>query len=131
MNSKSLILALLIFPVFGWSDLVKQSKSGICHDTNSSYYNRVKSFKPYDNLHECLSDGGRLPKEYKPNSDDRFAAKGSNIPKYSRSYFGNGWSDDDKDCINTRHELLIKQSTSTVDKGSNKCTANRQQFPLS
>ena len=42
---------------------VKKSKSGICHDTTSSYYKRTKHFTPYETLEECLASGGRLPKK--------------------------------------------------------------------
>ena len=42
--------------------VVKKSKSGICHNTASSYYNRTKSFTPFNSLRDCLDSGGRLPK---------------------------------------------------------------------
>jgi hypothetical protein len=41
--------------------VVKKSKSGLCHDQSSKWYNRTKSFTAYDSVEECLSSGGRLP----------------------------------------------------------------------
>ena len=41
-------------------------------------------------------------------------------PKYKRSYFG-GWSDEDGDCQNTRHELLQELSTSIMTFTDNTC----------
>ena len=37
-----------------------------------------------------------------------------NDSKYSRSKFGHGWKDFDRDCQNSRHETLIAQSLSSV-----------------
>lgn len=48
-------------------------------------------------------------------------------PSYSRSMFG-GWTDEDHDCLNTRHELLLKLSTSTAQTGSNKCIVSRGRW---
>jgi hypothetical protein len=42
--------------------LVKKSKSGICHDQSSRWYNRTKDFTTYDSLEDCVNSGGRLPK---------------------------------------------------------------------
>ena len=39
---------------------------------------------------------------------------------YSRSEFGHGWSDDDKDCQNMRAEVLIKTSLSSPKFKTNK-----------
>ena len=115
----SLILCLLFFTSNTFSsDIVKRSKSGICHDKSSPYYQRTKSFTPYDSLSHCLAKGGRLPKSQKNasssiNDDDN----------YSRDKFGKGWSDVDGDCQNTRHEVLIKTSTiPVVFNGSNNCS---------
>ena len=59
----SLISIFLISTgVFGQSEPVKKSNSGICHTPGSSYYNQTKNFTPYKTLDECLKSGGRLPK---------------------------------------------------------------------
>jgi hypothetical protein len=42
---------------------VKLSTSGICHDASSRHYERVKNFKPYGSMQECLDNGGRVPKK--------------------------------------------------------------------
>ena len=44
-------------------DVVKKSKSGICHDTSSRWYGRTKHYKAFDSLEDCLQSGGRLPKQ--------------------------------------------------------------------
>ena len=105
------------------SEIVKRSKSGICHDTNSPYYQRTHNFSSYESLSQCLADGGRLPKGQKkvsvPNEGN----------DYSRDMFGKGWADVDGDCQNTRHEVLIKTSTTpVVFKGSNDCSVIRGRW---
>jgi hypothetical protein len=49
------------------------------------------------------------------------------VPNYDRSLFG-GWADEDHDCLNTRHELLMKLSTSTVQTGANTCIVARGRW---
>jgi 4-hydroxy-3-methylbut-2-en-1-yl diphosphate synthase IspG/GcpE len=44
------------------SQIVKMSKSGICHTPFSSYYTRTKNFTPFNSLTACLNAGGRNPK---------------------------------------------------------------------
>ena len=60
-------LSLVSMPLTSWSqdegDAVKMSSSGICHDVSSRHYERVKNFKPYESMQECLDDGGRKPKK--------------------------------------------------------------------
>lgn len=45
---------------------VKQSKSEICHATDSKWYERTKNYTSFNNLEECLnsSTNARLPKNY-------------------------------------------------------------------
>ena len=59
-----LLTSLLISTsVFSQSEPVKMSKSGICHQPGSTYYQQTKNFTPYKTLDECLKSGGRLPKK--------------------------------------------------------------------
>lgn len=57
------ILITTSLSVFGQSDVVKKSKSGICHVPGSHYYNQTKHFVPFKTLDDCLKSGGRLPKK--------------------------------------------------------------------
>ena len=121
-----LTISLLLLSTFSDAELVKKSKSGICHDTASSYYARTKNFTPYGSLSECLNSGGRLPKgSGAAGPTAAISSQGSS--EYDRAYFGS-WADEDRDCINTRHEILMKQSTSTIDTGTNRCTVSRGRW---
>ena len=117
-------LLLLTLPVH--ADLIKKSKSGICHDSTSPFYERTKNYTRFESLADCLKSGGRLPKGQSVKPTNKPVS--SNLPKYDRDKFGHGWSDTDRDCMNTRHELLLSQSTSTVNQGSNKCTIKRGRW---
>lgn len=55
------------------------------------------------------------------------AAFGDQVPKYDRTLFG-GWLDEDKDCQNTRHELLQDLSTAVVELSGNNCRAVRGRW---
>ena len=88
------------------AEIVKKSKSGICHDSTSSYYSRTKNYTAYKSLHECLDSGGTLTKSNKP--------KTVSSSEYSRSQFGSGWKDTDKDCQDSRTEALVSQSVGTI-----------------
>ena len=41
---------------------VKKSRSGICHDHNSRWYDQTIHFEAFATLNACLESGGRLPK---------------------------------------------------------------------
>lgn len=115
-----ILLAALAFSACGESQdtqTVKLSSSGICHDKSSSSYVRTKTFTGYKSINECIKAGGRLPKS-KTNQIDlaRKEAIDENrafVTLYSRDEWPH-WTDSDKDCQNTRHELLIASSSSTV-----------------
>lgn len=100
------------------SEITKKSKSAICHAPGTEYYSRTKNFTPYDTLDQCLASGGRLPKgqsytsQPKPKPKPEVALEAST--KYSRGEFGKGWADENKDCQNTRQEILISLSTAPV-----------------
>ena len=38
---------------------VKRSRSDICHEPGSPYYQSVRKFTPYASLEDCLANGGR------------------------------------------------------------------------
>ena len=103
------------------ASIVKKSKSGICHSTESSYYSRTKNFTSFDDIQSCLDSGGRLPKGFKSPSSNKqnHAVVGA---KYKRSYFGSGWADVDRDCQDSRVETLIVQSVGPIRyKSSRQC----------
>lgn len=57
-----------------------------------------------------MSAGGKLPKGQSTSS-----SKPTSTSQFDRErYFGHGWADEDKDCQDTRHELLIETSTAPV-----------------
>ena len=111
----------LCFPSFG--EVVKLSNSKICHAPDSPFYERVKRFKRFTSLEDCLNAGGRLP-QIQPSA----TARNTNSRQYSRDAFGRGWADSDKDCQNTRHEVLIQQSTTTPVLSSNGCKAEHGRW---
>mgnify|MGYP003626930522 FL=1 len=108
-----LLVSLLLTSISLYAvEPVKKSKSAICHAPGTQHYNRTKNYKPYETLEQCIASGGRLPKgqggttTYKPV--DNLSKK------YSRDQFGHGWADVDRDCQNTRQEVLISLSVSPV-----------------
>ena len=47
---------------------------------------------------------------------------------YDRGDWGSGWSDDDSDCINTRHEVLILESLTRAGLSSSGCSVVSGQW---
>ena len=41
---------------------VKKSRSSICHEKGSRFYEQTNTYTPYNSLTACLKSGGRLPK---------------------------------------------------------------------
>jgi len=115
------ILILFFYCSYSFTAEVKKSKSGICHDNYSNYYDKTKNFQPFNNLQDCIDSGGRLPKNYKGSSTIISISKKltgnkyfETSLKYSRTHFGSGWADLNKDCQNSRMEALISQSIGQV-----------------
>jgi hypothetical protein len=110
-------------PVTPTEPSVKQSTSGICHDTSSASYNRTKKYQGFDSVAACIADGGRLPKS-KTNAIDKATDEATDqgrdfVGLYDRSDWPH-WLDSDRDCQNTRHEILIQTSKKPVSFKSDK-----------
>lgn len=107
---------------------VKMSRSMICHTESSPWYDVTRTYVEYRNLDECLNDGGRLPRGTKGSVDT--ATRSASQTQYQREYFGEGgWADFDRDCQNTRAEILIELSTEPVRyRKDNNCTVDRGKW---
>lgn len=46
---------------------VKRSLTGLCHPAGSQFYDYLKYYTEYDNLTQCVLEGGRLPARVKEN----------------------------------------------------------------
>jgi hypothetical protein len=112
LSNALLTLLLVTCAVSAGGQAVKKSKSGICHSSESSYYERTKTYKAFESVPACLAAGGRLPKDMDSNAPSNTSALAE--AGYSRDRFGSGWADVDGDCQNSRAEALIEQSTTQV-----------------
>ena len=103
-------------------EVTKKSRNAICHNVASPYYFSVKRFKAFDTLEACIKSGGRLPRVHQNFSNNyRSSSPYTNDShKYSRAKFGR-WLDEDKDCQNTRHEILITSSVAPVSMKNGRC----------
>ena len=41
---------------------VKKSRTGICHESGSLYYDQTKHYTAFTTVEDCIQSGGRLPK---------------------------------------------------------------------
>jgi hypothetical protein len=102
---------------------VKLSSSDICHDQSSASFNKTKHYQAFDTVVNCIAQGGRLPKAKTKAIDkatDAAIEQGrAFVMLYDRSDWPH-WLDSDKDCQNTRHEMLIQTSTKAITFTSEK-----------
>lgn len=109
----SLLLITLLFATFVQADVVKKSRSGICHDENSSSYARTKNYEPFQDIASCLASGGRLPKGYTPPAHDPITEARESGRPFSELYDREAWPhwlDVDGNGRNTRHDMLVATS---------------------
>jgi endonuclease G len=67
--SYALVLLVLSFTLSANENSpVKQSSSGICHETTSPYYEKTKRFTSFDSIELCLQAGGRALGASKSNT---------------------------------------------------------------
>ena len=60
--AKIVIVLILLQGCDSASVPVKKSKTNICHEKGSRYYDMTKHFKAYQSIKDCIESGGRLPK---------------------------------------------------------------------
>lgn len=94
------------------AEVVKLSKSGICHDSSSTWYEKTTNYTAYQSLEACL-EVGRLPKGAKSTSTKASKKQGTYPTKYDRKDYPH-WTNLDSDPRNTRHDLLEERSTALV-----------------
>lgn len=62
----AIVIVLLIVAGGYWlvkNPPVKKSSTGICHQKDTDYYSKTKTFTAYFSLNACLQSGGRLPRK--------------------------------------------------------------------
>lgn len=141
----SLLLAshIIFLPTSASAQSVKLSSGGICHCPGGSYYNKTSAANTYPTLQACLATGAREPKKGQGNcsaasSSSYASSPAPNTPvapvqnnrapaSYNRDYFG-GWKDTDRDCHDTRAEILMSLSTGPYAFRSNGCTVDRGRW---
>lgn len=107
------LLSLILLTPLANAETIKKSKSGICHDSSSPYYNRTKNFTSFNSLASCIDSGGRLPQGSISETSSKHKQP-TKLPEYARSEFGHGWADNNQDCQDSRMETLITYSLSPV-----------------
>ena len=122
------------------ANTVKQSRSGICHDPDSPWYERTRRFTPYPDMARCLGSGrpyhGYSPApEPAPDGDSRpgesppgdFNGEADRDTDYDRRLYGS-WADIDSDCLDTRHEVLRDLATGPVAMSRDGCRVVRGRW---
>jgi len=112
------VIVAVLEPAYAF-DAVKKSRTNICHDINSGFYDRIKTFSPHHSMQDCIDSGGR---KYKESSNKPTQAQ------YKRSDWKH-WNDVDNNCRNTRHDALFNASSVPVTfSNSNHCVVVSGRF---
>ncbi len=132
------LMLSLALPQDGQAAIIKMSKSGICHDPASPWYERTRHYQSFTTLKSCLSTGGRLLKGQGATTTASSTARSRaeaprtalpGAPIYDRDRHFGTWIDADGDCLNTRHELLAEISTAPVRQTGCRITRGRWNDP--
>ena len=124
---------------------VLKTDSGICHCPGGDYYDGIKKAIRFGDVEACIASGGREPKRGQGDcsSASAVAARTSSpsmstapspsqasraYPPYQREAFGAGWMDVDRNCMNTRHEILRATSTGRVTLSRNGCSVTHGRW---
>lgn len=118
---------------------VLRTDSGICHCPGGQHYDGIKRAQEFGDLASCLATGAREPKRGQGDcaaaslvdpAPAQTAAPARSVvagarqftPDYDRGLYGDGWSDENADCRDTRAEVLISQSVAPVRMRKNGCS---------
>lgn len=127
------LLAIFVAACNKSEPVVKKSDSaGICHDKTSGSYKRLENYTGFKTMEACLASGGILPKNQQNDGNDSTPSNNNQgtstayappSKEYEREFFGHSWIDEDKDCMNTRHEILMSHAIggSAKPKQDNTC----------
>lgn len=121
-------IALLFMTASSFAQVIKQSRSGICHPPASKSYEKTKHFTAFDTLKACLDNGGRLPKGLNAtvsSMDKAISEANEENRPYSLVYNRRDWShwDDINDSgCDARDDALIAQADGPLSfKGNSVC----------
>lgn len=134
----ALIVTLALFPGPVLANVLK-TETSICHCPGGQYYDRIRNATSFPDLASCLSGGGREPKRgqgvcppsgkvHEPAAGTTPQVAMSRAGRYDRESFGNGWSDENGNCMNTRHEMLRSLSTGPVSTNGSGCSVVRGRW---
>ncbi len=127
LNSGIMLLTLILcfMANHAISDEAKLSRNLICHDQNSSSFARIKQYRSFASMEECLKEG----RAYKKWDGKGHQATNADVGhrKYRREDYG-PWLDEDNDCQSTRHEILTELSAVPVTLTSDGCRVVRGRW---
>ncbi|MCI2285898.1 HNH endonuclease family protein [Colwellia sp. MSW7] len=89
---------------------------GLCHDKSSHSFSMMKHYDKYASLESCLSvPGSRVPKHMANASNVELSSTRAIQSFSNKSYNRHNWKhwnegQNPNDCINTRHETLVRQA---------------------
>lgn len=122
---------------------VLKTDSGICHCPGGDYYDGIKKAMRFGDVKACIASGGREPKRGQGDCasasavTERAQTQTSSAPSpqssqayppYQREAFGASWLDVDRNCMNTRHEILRETSTGRVTLSRSGCSVTHGRW---